>query len=398
MTVGMIGARKNTTKQHWEGKPTGSPDIERARQTDMIALAQQYTKMNRESVHEWSGPCPMCGGDDRLHVKGNAWFCRNCAPVGDKGWHNAIDFLMMRERMDFKTAVATLTGGNNSYTPPVRIRENQAEPVRQAEQSPEWIASAQAIVSTAINGLHTEAAGYAYLIGRGLLPSAWRAFDVGYAEHQGRPAIVIPWYRAGKPTAVRYRFLQTDGTERRMMYEPDSHVSGVLFGGQNVLSTMAKARTLILCEGELNAISIYQAAHHAHVDVLSFGSETARLSPAAIDIACQYQSVIVWADKSDIAREKANKIPGAIAFASPEGQDANDLLRADKLGGVITALRVRAARSDEQKAGIVWDIWDSHRADGIDAGSIAVARKTAAQLGIMEDWECNTPMTTTAIE
>lgn len=134
MTVGMIGARKNTTKQHWEGKPTGSPDIERARQTDMIALAQQYTKLNRESVHEWSGPCPMCGGDDRLHVKGNAWFCRNCAPVGDKGWHNAIDFLMMRERMDFKTAVATLTGGNNSYTPPVRIRENQAEPVRQAEQ------------------------------------------------------------------------------------------------------------------------------------------------------------------------------------------------------------------------------------------------------------------------
>ena len=57
MTVGMIGARKNTTKQHWEGKPTGSPDIERARQTDMIALAQQYTKLNRESVHEWSGPC-----------------------------------------------------------------------------------------------------------------------------------------------------------------------------------------------------------------------------------------------------------------------------------------------------------------------------------------------------
>lgn len=388
MTVGMIGAKKKATAQHWNGKPTVHPATEKARSVDMVGLARQYTKLRRESVHEWSGPCPMCGGNDRLHVKGSAWFCRNCAPVDDKGWHNPIDFLMRKERMDFKTAVATLTGENNSYTPPVRIRENPEEPVRQAEQSPDWIANAERIVATAQAVEAHE--GMDYLLARGIQPATWKAFGVGFGEWRDCPAVIIPWYRAGKLTAIRYRFtmpvVAPDGEERRMVYEPASHVAGVLFGGQNVLLTMARNRTLVLCEGELNAISIYQAAHHAGVDVLSFGSETARLSPAAIDIACTYRMVIVWADKQDIAREKANKMPGAIAFHSPDGMDANDLLRSGKLGGVLTALRLRAAKTDERKQGVIWDIWDSHRAEGIDSGSIAVAAKAATELGLEVEW------------
>lgn len=389
MTVGMIGARKRAGAKPWNSKPVVNPATEKARAVDMLPLVQQYTKLHRESVHEWSGPCPMCGGKDRLHVKGAAWFCRNCAPVGDKGWHNAIDFLMRMEHMDFKTAVASLTGENNSYTPPVRIHENPEEPVRQAEQSPEWIANAEAILSFAqAQGSGHE--GYEYLLKRGIQPATWEAFGIGFGEWRDCPSVIIPWYRAGKLTAIRYRFtmpvVAPDGEERRMVYEPSSHVAGVLFGGQNVLLSMARNRTLVLCEGELNAISIYQVAHHAGVDVLSFGSETARLSPAAIDIACTYRMVIVWADKLDIAREKANKIPGAIAFASPEGLDANDMLRDGKLGGVLTTLRLRAAKTDEKKQGVIWDIWDAHRAEGIDKGSIAVAAKAATELGVEVDW------------
>ena len=388
MTVGMIGTRKRAGAKPWQGKPATNPATERARQADMLALAGQYVKLRRESVHEWSGPCPMCGGNDRLHVKGSAWFCRNCAPVGDHGWYNPIDFLMRKERMDFKAAVAALTGENNSYDPPVRIRENPEEPVRQANQSPEWMAKAERIVATA-QAVQTHE-GIDYLLGRGIQPATWEAFGIGFGEWRDCPSVIIPWYRAGKLTAIRYRFTMPvrapDGEERRMVYEPDSHVAGVLFGGQNVALLMARNRTLVLCEGELNAVSIYQAAHHAGVDVLSFGSETAKLSPAAIDIACTYRMVIVWADKQDIAREKANKIPGAIAFASPDGKDANDLLQDGRLGGVLTSLRLRAARNDDHKQGVIWDIWDSHRAEGIDKGSIAVAAKAATELGLNVEW------------
>jgi len=57
---------------------------------------------------EWAGPCPFCGGQDRLHVQpaygGGRWFCRQCAPRGG----DAIDYLCRRERLTFHEAVSRL--------------------------------------------------------------------------------------------------------------------------------------------------------------------------------------------------------------------------------------------------------------------------------------------------
>lgn len=53
------------------------------------------------------GPCPICGGRDRFSININkqCWNCRGCGKGGD-----VISLVRHLDRVDFKTAVATLTG------------------------------------------------------------------------------------------------------------------------------------------------------------------------------------------------------------------------------------------------------------------------------------------------
>ena len=65
-------------------------DIQSVKQhVDLIELAGKSTQLRRISSSEYAGPCPLCGGDDRFHVKSDSWFCRKCQPE----WRDAIDFV-----------------------------------------------------------------------------------------------------------------------------------------------------------------------------------------------------------------------------------------------------------------------------------------------------------------
>ena len=77
------------------------------------------------------------------------------------------------------------------------------------------------------------------------------------------------------------------------------YFSGLLFGGQ-AQPLLHKARTLLITEGEINAMSIWQVAHESRLDVLSVGSESARLTPAMLQIAQQYGQVLIWADRAEV--------------------------------------------------------------------------------------------------
>jgi len=68
-------------------------------------------------------------------------------------------------------------------------------------------------------------------------------------------------------------------------------VGGRLFGGC-ALSGPDNVPALVLCEGELNAMSVWQTTCGA-VDVLSMGSENAHLTDAAIWVILRYERVIV---------------------------------------------------------------------------------------------------------
>ncbi|MBM3502155.1 MAG: hypothetical protein FJX74_26175, partial [Armatimonadetes bacterium] len=60
---------------------------------DLIGRDTPLVRIAGTRGGEWAGPCPFCGGEDRLHVQpaygGGRWFCRQCAPHGG----DAIDYL-----------------------------------------------------------------------------------------------------------------------------------------------------------------------------------------------------------------------------------------------------------------------------------------------------------------
>lgn len=377
-------------------RPSAAPDpaaeqqrkqaIEQARGTDLVQLASRYTTLRRKAAGEFCGPCPKCGGEDRFTVDARGWFCRTCRPYDDShGWYGAIDFAMWITGLNFTGAVGFLTGVQMTTNATWTQRPPQPAQPERTEPSNEWRTEAGEIVSAAQAALWLgNNAGAEYLYGRGLEPHTWQAFGMGFGEHGGRLAIVLPWYRGGKLNAIRYRFLAPTEDGQRIIARHGSRFSGVLYGGQALLGAGESHRTLVLCEGEINAASIWQVAHETAVDVLSLGSESARLTDAMITYAAQYRHIIVWMDKREVAAKLRDTLPPrTVALSSPEGKDANDLLRIGKLGAFLAAVRVRACNGDQaHREGLLWDLVDAARLPGgIDAGTGQAAVKLAGELG-----------------
>lgn len=440
MTIGIIGGGKkndgdghasyrqylkDTTERRryvrYNSDPAGAAErqriIDEARHTDLVQLIGRYSQLRRQGPQEWAGPCPACGGEDRLRVTPTGWFCRQCKPYEEnKGWYGAIDWVMWRHGLDFKQAVGFLTGVSvNNVIKDVQQRAPVAAQPERTEPTDEWRDKADGIVSNAQQALfNADRDGAEYLERRGLEPGTWRAFGWGFGPgwysltRQLLPAIVIPWYRGGKIMAVRYRFLNppavvVGGKERmeKIVSLSGSKFGGVLYGGQAMEPGAEQTRTLVLCEGEINAASIWQVAHETRLDVLSVGSESTRLTDPMLAHAAKYKSVVVWMDRREIAAKMREQLPaGTVAVSSPlrkdnqgnvltgpDGKpqkiDANDLLRIGKLGAFLAGVRAKACGEDAQRReGLLWDLVDAARLPlGIDPGTGAAALRLAGELG-----------------
>jgi hypothetical protein len=262
------------------------------------------------------------------------------------------------------------------------------------------------------------ALGQNYLIGRGIEPHCWMQFNLGYRHAAplpgtwdesnkqwitpGKPAIVIPWYRGGEIWGLRYRFLEphtyTDinGETRteKQTAQSGSIFAGGLYGGHALPFAgladdgsgkyIESLRTLLICEGEINAISIWQMTEPWKWDVLSLGSESQKLSQAAIDAAKRYERVLIWMDRAEIARSLMTLIPGAYGVNSPvkdgKKQDANDMLQAGLLGGFLATVRLMACKSDTERQRHRWNLWDaSQYPPFLDAGTLQVLQEIEAR-------------------
>ena len=380
--IGMVSAKpqgKQAAKSH---NDEWARAVEAAKRLDCIEVVGRYVQLRKCATHEHEGPCPRCGGDDRLHVKREGWFCRQCKPLdtGGHGWHDAPNFLMFARNLTFPQAVTELTGASFRL-----ITASDGQPVTKATPKPPpppepqtdaWRARVQPLVSAAQFALlDADTAGGAYLAQRGLEPGTWATFGFGFGSYKDQPCIVIPWTRGGLLWAVRYRFIhQVDGP--KILSEPGSKFAGALYGGQAIMGCAEKWRTLVICEGELNAASIWQACRETNVDVLSLGSESATLPESAIKYAEKFRRVVVWMDKREVAEKLSAMLPGATAYWSPitpeapKGLDANDLLKLGKLGGVLAGVRLRGCMTDEHRAALKWDLWDALNLRGVEDGGM----------------------------
>lgn len=332
---------------------------------NLIELAGNYTELRRQSTQEYSGPCPWCGGTDRFHVAADWFFCRQCHPKrGD-----AYDFTMLTDNCDFRQAHAKLSGTIPTIAPQDRVR-----PVHRSISTAGYFneekqrAALRSSHDGLLTGTNADArAVMAYLAERGIEPATVAAFKLGYARvhppmafdystktesYPKQLAVAFPWFDAGgKLLAVKYRFLQdhtytdTEGKERTETKTSRGTQAGRMFGWQ-VWRGPEQHATLIIAEGELNAMSLWQETHSA-VDVLSAGSEgtTQHLPGDVVALAQQYQRRIVWADKGEIADTAAaaigaDSVPSFKTEQHPKGLDANDLLRDGKLGEFLTRLGI----------------------------------------------------------
>ena len=91
---------------------------------------------------------------------------------------------------------------------------------------------------------------------------------------------------------------------------------------------------LVITEGEINAMSVFQASAGA-VDIASIGSESSAITPAMVAMISRYKRVVFWADRESIVLKKLDKLPGAYGYVNPDGLDANDLLQDGTLADVL---------------------------------------------------------------
>jgi phage/plasmid primase-like uncharacterized protein len=310
---------------------------------DLRSLAAGYTTLRRASSSELEGPCPRCGGEDRLHVKADMFFCRACYPLGNGHGHDAIGFLRWLHEITFLEAVAML---DSNAVPTVAPRAPQAPHKAQEAQDPAWSSRCTGLMAEYRHAMR-EGAGQDYAYSRGFTKETMEAFHVGYAANASAsgPALALPWYRGGQLYAIHYRYMAKDARPK-MKFESGSKVAGLLWGRH---AMREGGRVLMIIEGELNAMSVHQVASTAGVDVLSLGGESSTLTPAAVAFAQQYPVRIVWMDKPELAKKQATLVNGG-AFWSIEteykGQsvkcDANELLQRMALVETLRTLLKRA--------------------------------------------------------
>lgn len=317
---------------------------------DLLALAEKDTNLKKTGGGWYTGPCPFCGGTDRFVVKntkdGFRWFCRKC---GNDKYHTSIDYVMRRESLDFKSALKSLGGETTrpKFSAPILRR-----PEKIALLPPEeWQREAWQEISAATSRLQTRGGipAQIYLVERAIIDKnviglAWLGFSLVYDPKlkQKRPAIMIPHYDGNQSkvtiNGIKYRFIDRakDGLRYTAKHGSKFHLYG-LWG-------LTTVKTLLLIEGEFNALSVKQITRS--IDVLSIGSDgttTAKTKMLEI-LAAKYQRVLIWTDEMENAKQLRTEInrQDAKCIKSPvrsgKKYDANQMLVDGLLSEFLTTI------------------------------------------------------------
>lgn len=272
----------------------------------------------------WAGKCPLCNaGEDRFVVKMNVkgeyvWLCRKCEPNGYKTFY----YLMHK------------LNGTWAYDN-MNERKWQSLPKRSVDKSNEgtnieWQIEAQRMVEEGVKNLHTPSQLGAivreYLHSRGLIENTWKEFKLGAAVVNGKIVMTIPCFDAERIHYVKFRVVRPQDNGLRYFCMKESRTN-VLYG----LNALEGKETLMLVEGELNALSLWQVVRE-WLDVASFGSESFSQLGLLKALRKRYKQTILWLDNEERGRELLKALHAQrLIVSSAAGGDANELLQAGKL-------------------------------------------------------------------
>jgi hypothetical protein len=306
--------------------------------SDCREVVLGLTTLNKSN----QGPCPVCGtGDDRfyLHRGGERCGCRKCEFQGDQidllAEVQGISRVQAAEHLA-KVSAKSLPRSSRALTPQKRVRTK----IIREWHSDSWQSDARLIIEPSESRLQLEGYHDQFLWqSRRLGLATARQFRLGYdpevfdpATNSKRPAIVIPWIDSGGiVSAIKYRFIDDLAAQdkgRRFSQKKGSE--STLFG-LNACQRGANSypHRVVIVEGEFNAMAIAQAMSYS-ADVFSVGSQG---NSTGLEYALEYcerfpgVNVMLWFDEEKQVKEAFKVFPKGKGFMSPDGLDANDILK-----------------------------------------------------------------------
>lgn len=244
-----------------------------ANRCDMLSLASQYTSLHKTAHNNHCGPCPMSGCRSQhdgfwVNTDTNTGGCHSCDWVWTNGSGSGpVGFLRAKEGLEAWEARDWLLGRSaTTFTTTIPKAPPTPQKKRYIWRTSSWQAEAVREMEQAQHDLfyHPQAQPVRdYLIERGLTDPVWHAFKLGAALNPSFKRIghtlTIPWITAKNDvTHIKYRLTQPikrkNGWQK---YDSKPDGKAYIFGAHLRTGT---APTLILCEGEINAMSIWLAA------------------------------------------------------------------------------------------------------------------------------------------
>jgi len=274
----------------------------------ILELVSQEIQLKQVTGNEYAGPCPWCGGTDRLHIwpEDDRWKClgydegRNgCGKGGD-----AIQWLRDKRGLTFQDA-ADLVGKPTGDHSTGILHHSTVAPTLKAPEPVDhptgrWQDRAWSFLNWTQEQMDTESGGKAehWLAMRGLNASTVHQAGIGYcpedtytdragwglepeASRYGKlkrvwtpRGIVIPWTFGGHIWRIRFRrpltCAQAAKGEAKYIQLPGS--ANGLYGARE----LATGKAAVLVESELDALLLKQEAGDLCVAVATGGTAGAR--------------------------------------------------------------------------------------------------------------------------
>lgn len=334
-----MDALKETQEERYEKLKEAYQEADEKLQLsgDILKVASDIKglKLKKDGRDWWSGPCPECGGTDRFYINtmDNKYKCRQCSFAGGLanlasfawGVHlwDAIDTLLRYSLRDHDLSDIVITKAQANTTRSESKKEVFKDFSREMTRAASQIDQA-----------------WEYLVGRGITSDTTSACQglLGFARvyhHDSRSYYDSVCFAHELPLGKKWVVV---GINRRIFDPPEGLEKTRLIAGSKwgfLRLPSLGDYMLIVVEGEINGLSIWQVARLLgwRVDVMSVGSEGAFKKRAnyITELAKQYEGLVLWGDDGDVMQKAI--LEGPIThnqmdvIISPNKLDANDLLQ-----------------------------------------------------------------------